>query len=140
MGLWQRLFGSESEEITTLKARLDDSERAAKWFESRCEESGQARIKAENALRSETKRNRLREDELTNQLLEIAGGRRLPARTEPVQPIEPETPKGLNPAADQTLRQRAFEYCEQKFPESVDEHIEEVYKQMLAEPEHWLSD
>ena len=128
--------------IKELELRLEYAEREATWYKDRCGEMVELVAKRNTALSAEYKRNRLREDALTNQLLELGGGRRLPTREE--KPVEPDddTPKRLATAADERLRGLAREYAVQKhqFGTPTEEEIDNTYSMMLENPDHWLGE
>ncbi len=137
MGFFSRLI---SPEIDRLSSELAQAKKERDWFEARCEESGGQRLKAEADLRSEINRNRKREDLLTDQIRELAGAKRLPVRIVEEKPEE--LPAGLSPMAEQALRDRAREYCEQRYNEAdiTQEKIDEVFEMMKLDPEEWLKD
>ena len=137
MGFFSRLI---SPEIDRLSSELAQAKKERDWFEARCEQLGGERLRALAAERSEINRNRKREDLLQGQILELAGGKRLPVRIEEKKPEE--TPEGLSPMAEQALRDRAREYCTQRYNEAdiTTEKIDEVFEMMKADPEEWLKD
>lgn len=137
MGFFSRLIVPE---IDRLQTELAQAKEERDWYRDRCNESGGERLKAESALRSEINRNRKREDLLQGQILELAGGKRLPVRIEEKKPEE--TPEGLSPMAEQALRDRAREYCTQRYNEAdiTEEKIDEVFEMMKLDPEEWLKD
>ena len=137
MNFIDRLFDPER---LTLKLKLQQAEVERDWYRDRCGEMVLLVEKRNTELRAEYKRNRSREDALSNQGVEIAGGRRLPAR-EPDKPIdEPDEPKKLSPSDDDRLRDMAKQYAEQKHPhgEPSEQDIENAYQTMLPRAEEWL--
>ncbi len=94
-------------------------------------------------LRAERKRNLKREDELTNQILRLRGGRDLPLRFDDdgsVKPIDQgTTAEGLTQAEDAQLRMVAANYCKSKFGDGfTEEEFEQTYDRMLLDPRDWL--
>ena len=136
MSFFASLFAPD---VTRLESELAQMKTERDWFKARATEAGMDRLKAEAALKAEINRNRKREDLLQGQILELGGAHRLPPRIE--EPKVEEVPEGLSPAAASTLRDRAEQYRDQKYPEErTDEKTEEIYQMMLADPETWLSD
>lgn len=137
----RRLVGPEQElEIEKLKLALSQAGELRDWYRDRCGEMNEALKKKASVLSSEYKRNRQREDALTNQLIEFGGGRRLPSREESVEQPDGETKK-LSPVVESDLRRMAEEYAVQKhqYGTPTPEEIETVYEQMSLDPDRWIN-
>lgn len=127
MSFVRRLFAPET-------ARLDE-------YRERCVELTVLLRGRDAALLKEISRNRKREDLLTNQIIELGGGRRLPLR-EPEEVKVDVEPQGLSAADESTLRARAHEVLEQQHPgeEITQSMIENAYQSMVPKAEYWLKD
>lgn len=138
MGLWTRFTDPETE---ILKVQLAGATAERDWYRDRCGEMVDLLRLKGNALTAEIKRNRTREDLLTNQLLELGGGRRLPVR-EPDTVIEIPEDKGGAGSDEAVLRERAHEILEQQHPgeDVTADMLENALVQMRQDPTRWLND
>lgn len=140
MGLFDRWL-IPYQQTAMLQTRLNEATAQANWFDRMARDAGAKLLKKEAELAAEIKRNRKREDDLMNQIIELSGGRKVSTRIEPPTP-EPEPVNKLTAVQESILRERAREYCEQKsHGEPVtQEQFEEVYQRMLEDPAQWLND
>jgi hypothetical protein len=141
MGLLARIFAPDS------VGQLANITRQAEWYRDRLEESCERIRQLEQDKAAEVRRNRKREDDLSNQILELGGGRRLAEReNSPVgvelQPSSDTEKKAqLTEAEKAELHRRAIEYCEAKAGEGeiiTATEIAQVENRMLENPYHWL--
>lgn len=146
MGLFDRWLKPQQHismlqsQIAMQNVRLAERDAQANWFSKQAYDAGAKLLKKEAELAAEIKRNRRREDDLVNQIVLLNGGRPVVTRIETPKP-EPEPEPKLNSVQDDILRQRAREYCEQKFGEDfTSDQLEQVYQRMSEDPQEWLSD
>lgn len=140
-GFLTRIFAPT---LAARNAELTQSNAERDWWRKQCEDAGEVIRQERLSLRTEIARNRKREDALTNQIIQLAGGRGLPAREIETEqpPEEAQQPNLLNEAK---LRERAQEYVDQRATEAMtpnarEEMIAEVFEKMKENPEHWLAD
>ena len=92
----------------------------------------------ESKLDSEIIRNRLREDSLVDQILQLAGAKRAPFRELLPEAPEPE-PEGLTESDKQILYDRAKEVCLQTIgSEFTEDQLLQNFAAMKADPATWL--
>jgi hypothetical protein len=144
MSLFRRLVAPE---LAKLESQNELLRGENEFLRGQLGEAAKLKQKAESALTSESKRNRLREDELLSQIIELAGGRKLSPR-EPAPTKDGPTAEQLNRDAklssdeETLLRQRAADYVSQTAPDTAvtAAMVEEAYQNMLKSPEYWLND
>lgn len=136
MGFFSRFIDPENQ---SLRLELSQAKVERDWYRDRCDELGALVRKREAAMSAEIKRNRLREDLLNNQIIELGGGRPLPARIQVEQPVEES--QMLAETDEILLRTRAREILMQKHPggEFTDEDLEQALDTMREDPNYWLS-
>jgi hypothetical protein len=136
MSFFHRLFAPE---IVSLKAELAQVTAEREWFRGQCDVLGRLAQKRESDLKAEIKRNRLREDLLNNQIIELGGGRPLPPRID--IPVPNAQSDRLSQEEELLLRARAKEVLEQKHPgeDITAEMFEDALERMKEDPAYWLS-
>lgn len=137
-----------SKEVADLQIELEQAKRQRDWYKELWEKEQTAHAELAKANAGEIRRNRNREDKLTELLLETVTPKATSIPQHHTASVQGEllSPEVIEPslsdADHEALWQRAVEYLAQTAgPETIIEHstIETVYKKMLADPQNWLS-
>lgn len=100
-----------------------------------------ARVEDVSQLKANLRAFRVRQDQLINQLLELAGAKPISTREALVAPKPTDTTIKLDKSEEEALYQRAVEYAEQKYGENCSQaEIQAALEHMKENPDHWLSD